>query len=86
MRQCRFDAVHTLDEDIFQLTGAAALYITQRHLSEFRKTLLSDISQHGEGRLVGLRRGQRMEQCPEKPERRHDSAINQITCEVFVPG
>ena len=85
VRQRRFNAVHALDKNIFQFAGAAALHIAQRHFCQFRKSLCSDIAQHGEGRLVGLRRGQRMEQYPQKPERRHDSAVDQIACEVFVP-
>ena len=58
MRQRRFDAVHPLDEDVFQFAGAFGLHIPQRHFGQLRKPLLSDISQHGEGRLVGLRRRQ----------------------------
>ena len=43
-------------------THLTALYIPQRHFCQFRKSLCSDIAQHGEGRFVGLRCGQRMKQ------------------------
>ena len=86
VRQRGLHAVHALHEDVFQFAGAACLHVAQRHAGKFFKPLLADIAQHGKGRLMRLRGGQRMKQRPRKPHGRHCGAIGEIPPQVAVPG
>ena len=85
VRQRRLNAVHALDEDVLKFTRTSGLNVAQRHTGKLTKPLLADIAQDGKGRLMRLRRGERVEQHPQQPERRHDGAVNQISGQVLIP-
>ena len=85
VRERRFDAVHALDEDVLKFTRTSGLHVAQRHTGKLTKPLLADIAQDGKGRLMRLRRGERVKQHPQQPERRHDGAVHEISGQVLIP-